>query len=155
MEVKTKNALRVTLFQVGMPTTGEGTCSACDSVQGVLLSAIQEVQELFDHLNCEILFSSTMIKTIEEAEKAHIVASPTIRVGNLDFHPEHLEDSPEAREWVWNGATMGEPNKEILIEVLLKGYFEPKNDHGEITLYPYILKHLKGEVTADSNCGCH
>lgn len=155
MEVQTKNALKVTLFQVAMPTTGKSSCSACDSVQGVLVSAIQEVQKLFDHLNCEILFSTATIKTIEEAEKAQIVASPTIRVGNLDFHPEHLEDSPEAREWTWNGSIIEEPNKKTFMEVLLKGYFEQKNDRGEIKLSPYILKHLKENGVKESNCGCH
>lgn len=154
MEVQTKNTLRVALFQVAMPTTGESSCLACDSVQGTLISAIQEVQKLFDHLGCEILFRSTTVKTVEEAEKAQIAASPTIRVGNLDFYPDHLEDSPEAREWTWNGSTMTEPNKETLMEVLLKGYFEPKNERGKKELPPYILKHLKESRITKSNCGC-
>ncbi|MBA4744410.1 MAG: DUF2703 domain-containing protein [Muricauda sp.] len=154
MEVQTKNTLRVVLYQVEMPTTGSNSCSACDSVQGTLISAIQEVQKLFVHLGYEILFRSTTVQTIEEAENAQIVASPTIRVGNLDFYPDHREDGPEAREWTWNGSTVAEPNKETLMEVLLKGYFEPKKARGKLELSPYILNHLKESGMTKPNCGC-
>src|SRR5690554_3988541 len=154
METQTKNALKVEFIQVEMPTNANNSCSACDTVQGKLVSAIQDVQKLFDNLDCEIFFKSTTVKTIEEAKKAQIIASPTIRVGNLDFFPNHPTDNSEKREWTWNGLTMPEPNKKTLIEVLLKGYFEPKKENESKELSPYILKHLNESELTKSNCGC-
>lgn len=154
METQTKNALKVEFIQIEMPTNVNNSCSACDTVQGKLVSAIQDVQKLFDNLDCEIFFKSTTVKTIEEAEKAQIVASPTIRVGNFDFYPNHPTDSSEKREWIWNGLTVPEPNKKTLIEVLLKGYFEPKKGNEKKELSPYILKHLSESGLTKSNCGC-
>ncbi|MEN7550036.1 DUF2703 domain-containing protein [Rapidithrix thailandica] len=154
MEVPTKNALRVEFFQVEMTTNANNSCSACDTVQNKLISAIQDVQKLFDKLGCEIFFTSTTVKTIEEAEKAQITASPTIRVGNLDFYPKHLTNGSEKREWTWNGLTMPEPSKEILIEVLLKGYFEPKKENGKKGVSSYVLKYLSESELTKSNCGC-
>lgn len=155
METQTKNALKVEFIQVEMPTNANNSCSACDTVQGKLVSAIQDVQKLFDNLDCEIFFKSTTVKTIEEVEKAQIVASPTIRVGNFDFYPNHSSDNSEEREWIWNGLTMLEPNKETLIEVLLKGYFEPKKENEKMELSTYVLKHLNKSELRKSNCGCN
>lgn len=154
MEEQTKNALKVEFIQVEMSSNANNSCTACDTVQGKLASAIQNVQKLFDNLDCEIFFKSTTVKTIEEVEKAQIVASPTIRVGNFDFYPYHPTDSSEKREWTWNGLTMLEPNKKTLIEVLLKGYFEQKKENEKKELSPYILKHLKESKLTKSNCGC-
>lgn len=154
IEVRTKRQLRVELFQVEMPTNGDNSCSACDTAQSKLVTAIQEVQKLFDKLNCEILFKQTSIKTVEEAEIHGITASPTIRVGNLDFFPHHISDCSEVREWNWNGQIMSDPNNEALIEVLLKGYFENGERSKRSELSPYILKHLNESETQKSNCGC-
>lgn len=119
-------------------------------------SRIQRARKmLIDNLACDILFKQTTIRTTEEAEKAQISASPTIRVGNLDFYPKHLSDCSEAREWLWNGLTMDEPGKETLIEVLLKGYFEPKHDSVKTELSSYIQKHLNANEMTKNNCGCN
>ena len=151
--METKKVLKVELIQGEMSTNENNSCSACDTVQGKLVSAIQEVQKLFDILKCEIFFKSTTVKTIEEAENAQIIASPTIRVGNLDFYPNHATDNSEKREWTWNGLTTSEPTKETLIEVLLKGYFEPEQQNkNEIS--PYVLKHLEENIATTSDCGC-
>ncbi len=154
MKVQTKNALKVEFIQVEMATNASNSCSACDTVQGKLISAIQDVQKLFDNLDCEIFFKSTTVKTIEEAKEKQIVASPTIRVGNFDFFPNHPTDSSEKREWTWKGLTTPEPSKETLIEVLLIGYFEPKKENEKKELSPYILKHLNESELTKSNCGC-
>lgn len=154
MEAQTKKLLNVEFFQVEMPTNADNSCSACNTVQDILVSAIQDVQHLFDRLDCEIQFKQTTISTKEEAEKANISASPTIRVGNLDFYPNHLADNSEAREWKWNKTTLLEPNKETLIEVLLKGYFEPEKEIIKKELSPYILKNLNEPNMAKSSCGC-
>jgi hypothetical protein len=154
MEAQTKKQLRVELFKVEMPSSGESSCSACDTVQSKLVSAIEDVQRLFDKLDCEILFKQTTIRTIEEAEQNQISASPTIRVGNLDFFPEHLSDCSETREWNWKGQSMTEPTNAILIEVLLKGYFEQNKTTEKKELSKYILKHLKEGEVNKPNCGC-
>lgn len=154
METRIKKLLNVEFFQVEMPTNTYNSCSACDTVQDKLVSAIQDVQHLFDRLDCEIQFKQTSIKTKEEAEEANISASPTIRVGNLDFYPNHLTGNSEAREWKWNKTTLPEPSKETLIEVLLKGYFEPKKETVKKELSPYILKYLNEPNMAKSSCGC-
>lgn len=154
MEVQTKKELKVEFLQVEMPSIVGNSCSACDTVQDKLISAIKDVQLLFDNLDCKIDFKSTTIKTIEEAENAQITASPTIKVGNLVFYPDHLTDSSEAREWTWNGLTMPEPNKQTLIEVLLKGYFEPKGKNEKKKLSPYILKHINESDITKPDCGC-
>lgn len=154
MEAQTKRVLKVEFIQVEMSTDKSNSCSACDTVQGKLTSAIQEAQKLFDHIGCEILLKSTTVKNIEEAEKAQIIASPTIRVGHLDFYPNHITDNSEKREWTWNGLTMAEPTKEILIEVLLKGYFEPQKELEEMEMSPYILKYLNESQQVKTDCGC-
>lgn len=154
MEAITKNVLKVEFIQVEMSANANNSCLACDTVQSKLISAIQQVQKLFDNLDCEILFKSSTIKTIQEAEKAQIVASPTIRVGNFEFYPEHLSDNSEKREWTWNGATTSEPDKKTLIEALIWGYFEPERENQKKNLSPYIKRYLnKSEATKD-NCGC-
>lgn len=154
METQTKKVLKVELIQVEMTANENNSCSACDTVQGKLVSAIQEVQKLFDNLDCEIFFKSTTVKTIEEAEKAQVIASPTIRVGNLGFYPKHETDHSEKREWTWKGLIMSEPTKETLIEVLLKGYFEPKKESEKMEMSPYILKYLNESQQAKTDCGC-
>lgn len=154
MEVQAKKELKVEFLQVEMPSTVGNSCSACETVQDKLISAIKDVQLLFDNLDCKIIFKSTAIKTIEEAENAGITASPTIKVGNLIFYPEHLTDNSEAREWTWNGLTMSEPNRQTLIEVLLKGYFEPKEESEKKKLSPYILKHINESNIIKPVCGC-
>ena len=131
MEVKIKKQLEVEFLQVEMSTDNAGSCSACETVQTKLLSAIQEVQKLFHQFGNEIIFKQKNIETIEEAQKENIIASPTIRVGHLDFYPKHFSDYKESREWHWNGRTFNEPDKATLIEVILKGYLAPyseKND---------------------------
>ncbi|MFD2036301.1 hypothetical protein ACFSKL_15970 [Belliella marina] len=155
MDVQTKKTVKVEFLQVEMPSEKDNSCSACDTIQSKLVSAIKEVQILFDKLDCEILFKQTTIKTVEEAERAHISASPTIRVGNLDFFPDHTADASEAREWTWGGQIMSEPDKRTLIEVLLKGYFESKKDAGKKILSPYILKHLNENESIKSSSCCH
>ncbi|WP_276167357.1 DUF2703 domain-containing protein [Zobellia alginiliquefaciens] len=152
--METKKVLKVEFIQVEMPSNENNSCSACDTVQGKLVSAIQEVQKLFDNLDCEIFFKSTSVKTIEEAEKAQIIASPTIRVGNLDFYPNHATSKSEKREWTWNGLTTSEPTKEMLMEVLLKGYFEPKKELEKKEMSAYILQYLNKEKVTNSDCGC-
>lgn len=154
MEIQTKKTLHVELFQVEMSANENNSCSACVTVQDKLISAIQDVQKLFDRIDLEIFFKSTTIKTVGEAQKAQIIASPTIRVGNLDFYPEHLKESSETRKWIWNGLTMSEPEIETLIEVVLKGYFEPKRENDKKEISPYIFKHLNAEETEQSSCGC-
>ena len=154
MEIKAKRQLRVGLFQVEMPTNEGSSCSACDTVQTRLMTAIKEVQSLFDKLDCEIVLKYTGINTVEEAKQHGITASPTIRVGNLDFFPNHLSDDSEIREWHWNGQTMADPNKETFIEVLLKGYFESSEKPKRKGLSPYVLKHLNKGSAQKSNCGC-
>ncbi|PRD54595.1 DUF2703 domain-containing protein [Sphingobacterium gobiense] len=154
MEAQTKNVLKVEFIQVEMPANADGSCSACDTIQGKLVSAVQAVQKLFDNLDCEIFLKSTTIRTVQEAEKVQIVASPTIRVGNLDFHPHHPTDNSEKREWTWKGATIAEPDKKTLIEVLLRGYFEPQKEHEKKELSPYILKYLDESEQTKSDCGC-
>jgi len=155
MEAQTKKKLNVELIQVEMPAMGDVSCSACNIVHRNLTSAIQDVQKLFNKLDCEIIFKKTNIRTVEEAEKNQIIASPTIRVGNLDFYPRHLGDSSEEREWAWNGLIMSSPDKESLIEVLLKGYFEPKKEKEKNELSSYILKHLNKNETPEPSCGCN
>lgn len=154
MEAITKNVLKVEFIQVEMSANANNSCSACDTVQSKLISAIQQVQKLFDILDCEILFKSSTIKTIQEAEKAQIVASPTIRVGNFEFYPEHLSDNSEKREWSWKGTTMSEPDKKTLIEVLIWGYFEPEKENQKKNLSPYIKRYLNKSESAEENCGC-
>lgn len=154
MEVQTKKTVKVEFFQVDMPSNNDSSCSACETVQSKLESAIQEVQMLFDKLDCEIIFKQTIISSIEEAEKAQIIASPTIRVGNLDFAPLHLSESSESRQWNWNGVTMEEPDKQTLIEVLLKGYQEPITYKQKKEMAPYILNHLNNKVSTNASCGC-
>ena len=128
METATKKVLKVELIQVEMPSN--------------------------DNLDCEIFFKSTSVKTIEDAEKAQIIASPTIRVGNLDFYPNHATDKSEKREWTWNSLTTSEPTKETLIEVLLKGYFEPKKELEKMEMSAYILQYLNKEMITSSDCSC-
>lgn len=152
--METQKVLKVELIQVEMTTNENNSCSACDTVQGKLVSAIQEVQKLFDNLDCEIFFKSTTVKTFAEAEKAQVIASPTIRVGNLDFYPNHATDHSEKREWTWKGLTTSEPTKEMLIEVLLKGYFEPQNKSEKMEMSPYIIKHLNESQQVKTDCGC-
>ncbi|QOI98542.1 MAG: DUF2703 domain-containing protein [Flammeovirgaceae bacterium] len=154
MEVQTKKQLRVELFQVEMPTNGDNSCTACDTVQVKLVSAIQEVQKLFDKIGCEILFKHTTVKSLEEAEKFNINASPTIRVGHFDFYPNHVSECSEAREWFWDDETLAEPNEVILIQVLLKGYFSKTENTERKKLSPYILKHLTDKEIQKTNCGC-
>lgn len=154
MEVQTKKSLIVELLQVEMSSKFEGSCSACDTVQSKLVSAIKDVQNLFDQLNCEILFKQIGINTVEEAKEHGITASPTIRVNNLDFFPRHISDCSEEREWSWNGLTMSSPDKEVFIEVLLKGYFEAERMPKANELSPYILKHLKTNRVQKADCEC-
>lgn len=154
MEAQTKSVLKVEFIQVEMSNDTNSSCSACDTVQGKLTLAIQEVQMLFDQIGCEILLKSTTVKNIEEAEKAQIIASPTIRVGHLDFYPNHINDKSEKREWTWKGLTMSEPTKETLIEVLLKGYFEPRKESEKMEMSPYILKCLNESQQVKTDCGC-
>ncbi|AGA80490.1 DUF2703 domain-containing protein [Echinicola vietnamensis] len=154
MEAQTKSVLKVEIIQVEMSNDTSSSCSACDTVQGKLTSAIQEVQKLFDHIDCEILLKSTKVKNTEEAEKAQIIASPTIRVGYLDFYPNHIHDNSEEREWTWKDLTLPEPTKEILIEVLLKGYFEPREESKKMEMSPYILKSLNESQQEKSDCEC-
>ncbi|WP_439487871.1 hypothetical protein [Algoriphagus sp.] len=159
MEVLSKRQLNVELFQVEMPTNNNNnnnndSCSACDTVHGKLVKAVDEVQNLFHRLNCEILVRQTTISTLEEAEKLGIIASPTIRVGNFDFYPQHLSDRSEAREWDWNGHTVSEPSIEVLIEVVMKGYFEKEKTANVRELSPYIVNYLKDIEPPQTSCGC-
>ncbi|AWW29398.1 hypothetical protein DN752_04145 [Echinicola strongylocentroti] len=153
METATKKVLKVELFQVEMPSNENNSCSACDNVHDELVSAIQDVQKLFDNLDCKILFKSTTVKTIEEAEKAQIIASPTIKVGNFYFYPNHSTGNSDIREWIWNGLTKPEPTKEMLIEILLKGYLL-KEEQYKKEISPYVLKYLEENKLTNSDCRC-
>lgn len=155
MEVQTKKQLRVELFQVEMPTNADNSCSACDTVQTKLATAIQEVQKLFDKLGCEILFKQTTVRSIDQAEKYRVNASPTIRVGNFDYFPHHVSECSETREWIWNNEIIAEPTNEVLIEVLLQGYFNRTNTPKGKQPSPYILKHLAEKETQKAGCGCN
>lgn len=153
MEVNIKKQLKVEFFQVEMSTDNAGSCSACETVQTKLVSAIQQVQKLFHQFGNEIIFKQKNIETIEEAQKENIIASPTIRVGHLDFYPKHLSDYNESREWHWNGQTFNELDKGTLIEVILKGYLAPYSEKKRQEISSYVQKHLK-DGEQKKNCGC-
>lgn len=150
--------LKVELIQVNMSAFGIGNCSSCESVQSKLLAALQAVEKLFEEIGCEVVFKTRTIKTVDEARELNIIASPTIRVGNLDFYPKHLSDKSEDRLWTWQGENFNSPNQKTLIEVILKGYFQQDRKVEDKVISPYVAKYLSKTNTSssscESSCGC-
>lgn len=144
--------LTIELFKVDMSSKGLSTCSACDKIKGNLNESVTSVESLLAELGFQVKIQETIVKTESEAQKYDLVASPTIQVGSFRYHPDH-KGLGEEKRWKWNGHVFSFPPKEVLIEVILRGFLGEKkeNEYPEIT--PYVEQFFTDKITADT-CSC-
>lgn len=149
------NTLTIQFFQVDMSKKSISSCSSCNAVQQNLNQAINDVKPLLSKLNTHIQYENNMIYTEDEARKHQITASPTIRIGNLNFFPKHLGKDTEERLWFWKQQTSSKPSTKTFTEVILQGYLDNITEQKEEPIEPYIMQFFDKEpqlVKSDSCC---
>ena len=145
--------LQIELLKVDMSSEETSACSACDTIQQKLNKAVEMVRPLLTSLKTQVEQKITTVYTEEEARANKVMASPTIRVGNFDFYPEH-DGLNEKRIWEWNGKILPNPSKEVLAECILRGYLGEINQKAQTDISPYVKQFLSKQPETHTAEGC-
>jgi len=98
---------------------GQSSCGSCDATLTVLDEIVATVRPIAERLGLAVDLVPRTVATWSEAVENGIVASPTIRAGDAELRPAHLDDS-EDRVWQWRGQQTSELPAEALLDFLVQ-----------------------------------
>ncbi|MEM9013121.1 MAG: DUF2703 domain-containing protein [Pseudomonadota bacterium] len=108
------------------------SCGRCRDADAALAEALRVTEPALTAMGVTPRLVRHHVRSVEEAQQAGLVVSPTIRVDGRDIQPEAHEDLCEdcgtlcgcaegisCRTWAWDGAMHHTPPKALLLSAIL------------------------------------